>query len=807
MLISQKWLSEFVSLPEGVTAEDVAKKLTQSVVEVEGVVDQAAAFEHMVLGLIVSVRPHPNADRLKLCDVDLGKERAQIVCGGANVAEGMKVAVALVGARVRWHGEGDLIELVPTTIRGEKSDGMICAGVEIGMGKPTDGEKDIMDLSDVDFPAGTPLAVVFGMDDAVLEIEHKSMTNRPDLFGHYGLAREIGALYEVPLVAYPHKKIKAGTEKLEVSVKEPSLCARYMGVLVEGVEIKDSPEWMQKRLRACGINPINNVVDITNYVLLELGQPMHAFDADVAGSSIFVRLAKEGETLLALDGKTYPLQSNQLVIANKEHSLAIAGVMGGEMSAVHQETTRIIFESANFASTSIRKTSQTLGLRSESSARFEKAIDPEWCELAIARAVTLLQETCPKASAVSEVADAYSRKPEPVVISLEAKFVNDRLGTQIEPAVMKDLLTRLGCEVKGRAGTFEVHVPSWRATKDISMPEDLVEEIARFVGYDQIESIAPSFSIVPPVMDPVRALRRSMARVMTQGFGSTEICSYAFASADTLSKLGFHPEAHLKLANPLSEERPYLVQSLLPNVLECVRKNQRVQDAVNVFETNRVFLTQMSGEATGEGASRLPLQPTFFAAAFSQKGNMEPFWMAKQALLALMHECRVSVRLEQTEVVPPWLHASRTAMVWVKGVCIGIIAEVDPVRADVFGLDQRVAVCELDLDLLAECTREEKKYEPLPAFPSATRDLALILSERTSFAALEEKIRTLQTCVVGVDLFDLYRGKGIEEGKKSVGVRVEFRAADRTLESKEVDVWMDQIRKMLESEFGATIRT
>lgn len=810
MLISKKWLSEYISLPDGLSDIDLSERLTNAVVEVEKVLNQAAEFDHMVLGKIISILQHPNADRLKICEVDVGERNVKIVCGGTNIAEGMNVAVALPGARVRWHGEGELIELAKTSIRGEESEGMICAGSEIGKGKSTDKDHEIMDLSEATDQISTPLAKVFHADDVIFEIEHKSITNRPDLFGHYGIAREISALYSIPLREYRSPKIHLGKSiRLFVDVEDKTLCPRYMAVAIEGVKVESSPKWLSNRLESCGIHSINNLVDITNYVLLELGQPMHVFDVDKIGGKdiqINVRNALKNETLLALDDKTYKLDSEKLVITDGKNPIAIAGVMGGKESGVSDKTTRIVFESANFSGTSVRKTSQTLSLRSESSVRFEKELDPELCAQALARAIEITLQLCPNAHVASKIIDTQSSKQKPLVLTVSPEIVNQRLGTEISPNEMKDILSGLGFDVATKAKTFLVTIPSWRSTKDITIPEDVIEEIARIYGYNKISSTLPMFEINPPIKDAILELVRKSSDVLVHEFGATETYTYAFTSGETLSRLGWDTNSHLKLANPLSEERPYLVQSLIPNLLECVVKNQRVEDEVLLFESDRVFLNDSNGDLTGEDGKKLPSQPHFFSVAFAKKSITEPFWHGKQIALAILNHCGFEGMVCSAHSHTQWQHVGRTAQLCVGDVEVGILAEIDPLHSEKFGLDHRTVVLEINLDVLSKIQSEKKTYTSVAMYPSVVRDLAFLIDDKIEYSTIESAIKIISPMIVSVELFDVYRGKGVKAGKKSVAIHVEFRSGEKTLETKEVDVVVDKIKKMLEKDFGGIIR-
>ncbi|MCR4314270.1 MAG: phenylalanine--tRNA ligase subunit beta, partial [Candidatus Uhrbacteria bacterium] len=562
----------------------------------------------------------------------------------------------------------------------------------------------------------------------------------------------------------------------------------------------------------------NNVVDVTNFVMLELGQPMHAFDADVLGDKIVVRRAKEKEKITALDQKTYQLDPEMLLIANDDKAMAIAGVMGGEGSGVSEKTTKIVFESANFDPVSVRKTSTQLALRSESSSRFEKSLDPELCELALRRAVELMIELSSGARVASKVVDEYPHPPKAKTVSLTAELVNARLGTTIPADDMTDILQRLGFVVKDvprlkpgstkegtRRGTMQVTIPSWRATKDVSIVEDVIEEIARVWGYDRIESVLPEFSITPPRQDPMRQLIARVRNTLAVGSGVTETYRYAFVAPEILQTLGFDVEDHFKLANPLADDRPYLCQSLIPNLFDTVDLNHRMVPVVSVFEIARVFLRGTKGDEDGQGGT-LPTQPYHLAIAYSAQGDESPIIELRGIIEATLTRAGFGVSFSESQESGVWMHPTRSADIFVDGKKYGILAEATPEVTQTLGIDRRIAIVEINLSALAELQRKETTFTSIPPFPDAKRDLAFAVAERTPAAGLEEAVRTASTLLVGYALFDLYRGQGIEEGQKSMAVHLTFRSLERTLESKEVDEEMAKIRRVLEKEFGANIR-
>ncbi|MCB0355181.1 MAG: phenylalanine--tRNA ligase subunit beta, partial [Bdellovibrionales bacterium] len=511
MKVSLNWLKDYIDLPQELSAHDLAYQLTMCTVEVEAVEDLAAQFEKMVVGKIVSIEQHPNADKLKIVNTDTGAGApVGIVCGGSNLTEGMFVAIAQTGAKVQWHGEGDLIELKPATIRGVKSEGMICAANEIGLAHlfPMNDEKEIVDLTALSqenaLTPGMGLAKALRLDDIILEIDNKSLTNRPDLWGHYGIARELAAIYNLELrpSITPVELPKGDSKVLSVSISEPTRSNRYMGVAFECEKGLQSPYWMKTRLALMGQRSINLLVDLTNYVLFSLGQPMHVFDrGKLHGTAITVRNAKEGERIKLLDEQEYELTKHDLVIADEKTPVALAGVMGGLESSVTDSTTHVLLESANFEPTGIRKAGSRYGLRSESSMRFEKGIDSTRAKEGIFLYLSLLKDLAPKISLTASE-DCFPVAPQAVTVCVSRDFINSRIGRELSSKEIQEKLERLSFGVSESKGEFTLSVPSWRATGDVSIPEDIVEEVARMYGYDNIEFVAPKIILERAIFQP-----------------------------------------------------------------------------------------------------------------------------------------------------------------------------------------------------------------------------------------------------------------------------------------------------------------
>lgn len=818
MLISYNWLKNFVNLPGSTTVEEVAARLKSVTVEVEGIKKQGELLNNVVVGKVVSAIKHPNADKLKLCRVDVGPEELQIVCGGSNVTEGMLAAIGKVGAKVRWHGEGELIELAPTKIRGEESFGMICAASEIGLGEmfPEKEEKEILDLTTVITSetrnlVGVPLAEVLGLNDTILEIDNKSLSNRPDLWGHYGIAREVAVLFNRDLKKYETVKIKPGKDfKLKVEVENFKLCPRYMAVAVSGVKVGPSPKWLQEKLLAVGSNPINNIVDITNYIMLELGQPMHAFDAAKVGNEIGVRLAKEDEKFVALDEAEYTLSQNDLMIVAGNKSLGIAGVKGGLESGTYDDTTMVIFESANFNASAVRKTSTNLGLRTDSAIRFEKSLDPNLCEVALQKAVELALELCPGAKVVSKVVDEKKFHLSVGPIELASDIFVKKLGVNIAQKDILNILLRLGFEVKAKKNSLLVTIPTWRATKDISIAEDIVEEVARFYGYENIPSSLPTFPINPSEKNPLRDLERNVAETLVKTLGYNEVYNYSFVSDTQVTKMGDDLKKYLELDNPLSKERPFLRRNLLPNLLENVKNNIENYSEVKIFEIGKVFSTKQSGlRLDSNGDSLLPKQNTWMAAVYASKKESIPFWQARRALENIFSALKTDFQVLPAEMLEAWEHPTRLALVSCGGHEVGVLCEISPMVAKNLGIEQRVGVLQLNMSALVDILLKQNnknKYKTASIYPEVMRDLAFLVKKEISHEQISNVLDKTSALLKNIELFDVYEGSKIGEGYKSMAYRLTFANHDRTLTADEIENAVKKAQEVLKKEFDAEIR-
>ncbi|MCX6779373.1 MAG: phenylalanine--tRNA ligase subunit beta [Candidatus Magasanikbacteria bacterium] len=812
MFVSLNWLKNYVTLPTGTTPQEVALKLTMSTVEVDGVEEQGKNLEGIVVGKILEVAGHPNADKLKVCQVDLGDKKVQIVCGGSNVQKNMLVAVAQIGAKVHWHGEGELVEMKPIAIRGVDSAGMICAATEIGLGNrfPTKEEKEILDLSSVHrLKAGMPLTKALGLDDVIIEIDNKSMTNRPDLWGHYGLGRELAAIYSKKLHKYSPPEIKPGKEKkITVEVEDVKLCPRYMAVEVGNVKVGPSPVWLQEKLLAVGLHPINNIVDITNYVMLDLGQPMHAFDSKLfKAEKILVRRAKDGEEFITLDEQKHLLDSSMLVIADNDKVVALAGVMGGLDSGITDETTKIVFESANFEAVTTRRSSIKLGLRTDSSARFEKSLDPNLCDVALKRAVELTLECCPEAVVTSNVADESHFHLQQGPLETTFTFLNKKIGMEVEKKQIVGVLERLGFTVKTNSDTLSVGVTNWRATKDITIPEDVVEEVSRIYGYDNIKTTLPVFPIVPPEKNTLRALENKARDLLVTNQGYTEVYNYSFVSSEQIQNLGDNVATYVELGNTLSKEKPFLRRQMITNLLENVEHNLEYSNQLRILEIGKTFLPDKPGVRSGEQSDELlPRQDSILTAVFVDKKNSVPFWQARLAAEVILPDLGYAWEAINLPQLYNWQHPTRSAGIQVQNVLVGQIYEIHPLVASNFGIEEKVGVLEINLTKLNELVTPAVVYEPVAVYPEIVRDLAIILSKEITHAEVSKNILETDPLLKQVELFDVYEGENIASGFKSMAYHLTLANKERTLTTAEADIVQEKVVSVLKNKFKAEVR-
>ncbi|MFS0593525.1 phenylalanine--tRNA ligase subunit beta [Cytobacillus horneckiae] len=803
MYVSYKWLQDYVDL-SGITPDELAEKITKSGIEVEGVATLNEGISGVVVGYVLEKEKHPSADKLNKCQVDLGDgETVQIICGAPNVDKGQKVAVATVGAVLPGN-----FKIKKAKLRGEASNGMICSLQELGFESKLVAKEYSEGI--YVFPENTEIGTnaleKLHRDDHVLEL---GLTpNRADCQSMLGVAYEVAAILgrEVKL---PQPEVATVSEKAEdyiqVTVEAKEDNPLYVAKVIKNVSIKPSPLWMQARLTAAGIRPHNNVVDITNYILLEYGQPLHAFDYDRLGSKeILVRRATEGEVITTLDDAKRELTSDHLVITNGKEPVALAGVMGGANSEVGSDTTTVLLESAYFAGGPIRKASKDHGLRSEASSRYEKGVDPNRIRPAAERAAQLLAEYAGGEVLTGSV-EADSLTVEPAVISIHIDKINRVLGTNLAVSEADDILTRLQFETAADGGEITVTVPTRRG--DITIEEDLVEEVGRLYGYDNLETTLPEGSSTPGHLSAYQSKRR-VVRQYLEGAGLYQAVTYSLTSEDKVMQYALDVRKPIKLAMPMSEERSMLRLSLIPHLLEVLKYNgARQNDSLSVYETSSVFLSTADNE--------LPEEKEHLAAAITGlwqshpwQGEKKPvdFFVLKGILEGLFSKLGLLEKIEFAKLEKEGLHPGRTAEILLSGEAIGVIGQVHPKVEKELDLKETY-VFELSLEALLEAEVEPLKYEAIPRYPSITRDIALVVDKTTAAGELATIIRQAGGKLLKeVNVFDLYEGDRMEEGKKSIAFSLRYFDPERTLTDDDVVKAHDKVLTAVKDQAGAVLR-
>ena len=795
MKLNRKWLNEeFVDLSH-VSDKEFVEKLTIFGQKVETYERMDAEIKNVVVGKVVTMIPHPNSDHMFICQVDVGQEElVQIVTGAQNVHEGDLVPAALHNS---WLPGG--VHITKGKLRGEKSNGMLCSFEELGLtqndlpGVFADG---IWILNDEDCKPGDDINLIIGNDDTVVDFEITN--NRPDCYSIIGLAREAAAAFGQKMKH--HDPVVKGSDAgniwdyLDVEVPAEELCNRYSSRMVANVKIGPSPKWLRQRLRANGVRPINNIVDITNYVMLEYGQPMHAFDYRyVASGKIVVREAQEGETLTTLDGNVRNLTEGMLVIADDNKAIGLAGIMGGENSEIKDDTTMVVFESANFNGTSIRKTALALGMRTDASGKFEKSLDPMMTIPAVERACELV-ELLECGDVLNGTIDIINYVPEAKTLPLEVEKINRLLGTEISKEEMVKYLNLLEIEVDGD----EIKVPSFRP--DLNLMADIAEEVGRSYGYNEIPITAFKTSTQGGYSHEMKL--ENKAGVLCRGLGYSEIITYSFVSPAIFDQIRLPADSPLRNAmriqNPLGEDTSIMRTIALPSMLEILSRNNAYHNkSVKLYELAKIYLP-LEGQI-------LPEEPKMLL--LGTYGANETFFTLKGELEAIFKGLRVKKASYCAVKDNPSYHPGRCAKITIDGIDVGVTGQVHPLVAKNYGIDVDVYCAEINFTAVLGLLLPDATYTPLPKYPSVTRDLALICDEAVTVADCENVINASAGKLLrGVKLFDIYRGTGVPEGKKSMAFSLELRADDRTLTDTDSEQVVTKVLKALAEKLDATLR-
>ena len=794
MNISRKWLNDYVKVD--VSDHEFDAAMTMSGTKVETTEVLSAEIKNVVVGKVLEIVRHENSDHMWICQVDVGEDAPiQIVTGAQNVKQGDLVPVAKHNSYLPGG-----VHITKGKLRGEMSNGMLCSLKELGLTLndfPYAIEDGIFIIEEPDAYVGQDINTLIGTDDSVVEFEITN--NRTDCYSIIGIAREAAATFNQPFTLHEPevKGSDAGSifDRLEVEVEAPDLCNRYTSRMITNVKIGPSPRWLRQRLHALGVRPINNIVDITNYVMLEYGQPMHAFDYRYVGSGkIVVRRAKDGEKLTTLDEQEHTLTSKMLVIADSEKAIGLAGIMGGLNSEILEDTTTVVFESANFDGTCIRQTANALGMRTDASTKYEKGLNPLDTYPAIQRACELVEQLG-AGDVMDGVIDILNYVPDPVTVAFEPEKINHHLGTDLTREDMVMYLSRLGFTVEGD----QLHVPSWRT--DIHYMADVAEEVARMYGYDNIPVTTFKGAAAKGGYTPAQKCK-NLAGQICRGMGYSEILTYSFGSPSMFDLIRIPADSPLrnpvKILNPLGEDTSVMRTTSLPCMLETLsRNNAHRNKAAKLYELAKIYLP-VAGEA-------LPKEDIILT--LGSYGENEDFFSLKGEVEALLRCLNVKPHTVVAQKENPSYHPGRCADLYVDGTYVGVFGQVHPLVAANYGISSEIYCAELNFTTLMTLLAPEALYQPLPRFPSVERDLALVCDDELTAAQVEGVIAAAGgTLLRSVKLFDLYRGKGIPQGKKSLAFALELRADDRTLTDADSDSVVKKILSDLEEKLNVTLR-
>ncbi len=777
MKISLNWIKEYVDL-EGIDIKELWYRFTMSTAEIEEVEFVGQDIQNVVVGKVLSVVPHPESKKLKITQVDSGDGILQIVCGAPNVTEGILVPLAKIGGSVK-----NMPALGKVRLVGVESFGMLCSARELGI---SDDHSGLLILNG-DYAPGTDIKSIIDIDDVIIEIDNKSLTNRPDLWGHYGIAREVAAIYgrELKPIQTDSLEAAAGKPELDITVEDTEKCLRYSGLKIEGVKKLETSLNMKVRLFYCGMRPISPLVDLTNYLMLEVGQPMHAFDSRQVESGIIVKSTREQTVFKTLDGTERKLPEDVLLICNKERPVAIAGIMGGENSEVLEDTTSILLESATFEGSSTRKSSTRIGLRTEASARYEKMIDPNMTVTAIKRFVKLLKDIQPDIQFASALTDVYCNKLEPIDITITKPYIDRYVGNTLTKEKMVDILKSLEFKVDVEGDTFKIEVPTFRATKDITMKVDIIEEITRIFGYDNIQPQTLDIALKPLQYNEERLTDNKIKELLSERFGASEVNSYIWYDNTFNSKMGIETNGQVKVLNPQSQDSNTLRDSMVPAMLGFAEKNEKTYDDFILFEIGSVF------EAASPKDKCEQHKNICILAASKIKSEDELFYDLK-GVLSFLAKALKNINLDFAACTSGynWVHPLKSVNVSYNGNLMGYISVVHPSIKKSIGKKINAAVLEINRDVLQATGFNTIKYKEPSKFPEVTLDYSFLVDTGVTFDKLKEDIGSFKAELLrSFDFVTIYTGKGLAEGKKSMTFRFVIGSDEKTLSSEDINAF------------------
>lgn len=805
MRVSLKWIKKYVDLPEDITNKQIAYDLTMRTVEVENVIDTSSKFHDIVVGEILEVNSHPNADLLRVCRVDIGEENSvQIVCGGSNLYVGEKVVISKPGSEVYWHGEEELVKIKETKMRGVSSYGMICGATEVYLEDyfPPKEESEIVDLKDIPCNPGDNIADVLGLNDTILEIDNKSLTNRPDLWGHYGMARELATIYKVPLKELNSIKIDNNIKKYDIEILDSDKCPRYAAVEIDNVYVKESPIWMKNALINGGMRPINAIVDITNYVMLAVGQPLHAFDkTHVKGNKIIVRNAHNDEKLLLLDGNSVDLTSDDLVICDTEEPMALAGIKGGRKDSILPDTKGIVLEVANFSASTIRKTGKRFDEKTDASIRYEKGLDTNRVDVGISLALELFKDLFPETEIISygDVTKCATKCQE---IEVSKDFLDARLGKSLDNDVIIDILTRLGYKVEYKNDIFKVLAPSWRSTGDVTYKDDVMGDIARILGYENFEAKPLTINFEHAVIQKKVTLERRLREYLAFRCGFNEIFTYPWIDEKYIKAARINTNNSIRLATPPSSELAILRSSLVPGILDVTQRNLRYFDSFRIFEMAEVFEKGEYHESTVE--ETLPIHKKLLTGAIVGKNVKDIFFEAKGVIESMSGFTQMeSLSFMQIEK-PSWADKYVYLNIMLNNDIVGELGLVSvPVMNDAGIKRVNIAIFEIDFNKLVPFESRTNVFTHLPQFPLVEKDFSVLMSEDITWNDIKSSIEPM---VKNLEFIEEYRGDKIPNGKKSITFRVKMGNNDSTMTNEQIINKANAILKILNKKYDIVLR-
>lgn len=798
MLLPIKWLKDYVDID--VDSKILADKLTLSGSHVESIIELNSGIENVVVGHILEIKDHPNADKLCITITDVGREKLQIVTGATNIKEGDYVPVALVGARLPGG-----VKIKKGKLRGEESLGMLCSLKELGVKDnvvPKE-QRDGIFILDKEYPLGMDIKEVLGLYGEVIEFE--ITPNRPDCLSIVGMAREACATLNKKM-KYPSINISKEEDNIndylrKIEILDKELCNRYFARVIKDVKIESSPLWLQTRLMEAGVRPINNIVDITNYVMLEFGEPLHAFDLDkIIDKKIYVRRALESEKITTIDGIERSLNSSNLVIADGEKPVAIAGVMGGLETEVTDCTNTILIEAANFNDRSVRLTSKSLGLRTEASSRFEKGIDPNLCQTACNRVCQLIEEIG-AGKVVGGYFDNYVQEKKESSIVIRPERVHKLLGIEIEKSRIIEILESLELKVEDKGEFLEVLAPTFRL--DLEREVDLIEEIGRIYGFHNIKN-EPLVGVLTKGEKPYDKQIEDKSKAILQGLGANEVMTYSFISPKAYNKINLKEDSMkrqcVQIINPLGEDYSVMRTTLIPNMMELLSRNYNYGvERAFAFEIGNMFIPKEIP------VKNLPIERKTLC--IGMYGETDYFYL-KGVVEIFLERLGVTKCNYLREENHPTFHPGRTSNIIYENKVLGVMGELHPDVLENYDIDERVYIAELDFEGIVEIAKLEKKYKPLPKYPAIVRDLAIVLDEDIMFKNIEEVIWSKgEGLIEKVELFDVYTGEQIPKGKKSVAFSITYRSHERTLKDEEVSQIHQNIVQEIEKTFKANLRS